>query len=97
MRMCCSHRLRITRVWGCASPVVAEILVYRHCWQIVKEHWATYGRNFYTRYDYEGVESEKADAVMSLLKSKQGEITQARMPGILVLVCCQHAFSSTCA
>lgn len=48
--------------------------------QIVKEHWAAYGRNFYTRYDYEGVESDKADAVMSLLKSKQGEITQARAP-----------------
>lgn len=45
----------------------------------MKEHWATYGRNFYTRYDYEGVESEKADAVMSLLKGKQGEITQARL------------------
>lgn len=29
-----------------------------------------YGRNFYTRYDYEGVESDKADKVMSLLESK---------------------------
>ena len=43
---------------------------------IVKEHWQQYGRNFYTRYDYEGVESEKADKVMKMLLSKQGEITQ---------------------
>ena len=45
----------------------------------MKEHWAKYGRNFYTRYDYENVESEKADKVISTLKSKIGEITQVRM------------------
>jgi phosphoglucomutase len=45
---------------------------------LVKAHWAKYGRNFYTRYDYENVESEKADAVMNLLRGKQGEITQVR-------------------
>lgn len=38
---------------------------------IVKEFWAKYGRNYYTRYDYEGVESDKADAVMKHLLSKQ--------------------------
>lgn len=46
--------------------------------EIVKEHWQQYGRNFYTRYDYEGVESEKADKVIQTLLSKQGEITQVR-------------------
>ncbi|KAK9813312.1 hypothetical protein WJX72_012352 [[Myrmecia] bisecta] len=45
---------------------------------IVRDHWAKYGRNYYTRYDYENVESDKADAVMKLLTSKQGEITQVR-------------------
>jgi phosphoglucomutase len=46
--------------------------------QVVKEHWAKYGRNFYTRYDYENVESDKADAVMKHLLDKQGKITQVR-------------------
>lgn len=45
----------------------------------MKEHWAKYGRNFYTRYDYENVESAKADKVISTLKSKIGEITQVRL------------------
>ena len=45
---------------------------------IVRAHWATYGRNYYTRYDYENVETAKADAVMDLLKSKMGEVTQIR-------------------
>ena len=49
---------------------------------IVKEHWQQYGRNFYTRYDYEGVESEKADKVIQTLLSKQGEITQVAFTGI---------------
>lgn len=34
---------------------------------IVHEHWRRYGRNFYSRYDYEGVESDKAEAVMKHL------------------------------
>jgi len=34
---------------------------------IVKEHWKKYGRNFFTRYDYEEVESEKADKMMKHL------------------------------
>ena len=43
--------------------------------EIVKEHWAKYGRNYYTRYDYEGVDSDKADAVMKHLISKQVSCT----------------------
>ena len=38
-----------------------------HVETIVKQHWETYGRNFYVRYDYEGVEKSKATAVMSSL------------------------------
>ena len=46
--------------------------------EIVKEHWAKYGRNFYTRYDYEGVDTDKADGVMQLLVKKTKDVTQAR-------------------
>ena len=31
--------------------------------EIVKQHWAQFGRNYYTRYDYEGVDSAKATEV----------------------------------
>ncbi len=34
---------------------------------IVREHWRVYGRNYYCRYDYEGVEKARADAVMGHL------------------------------
>jgi phosphoglucomutase len=38
--------------------------------QIAREHWATFGRNYYARHDYEGVESDRADALMAELRGK---------------------------
>ncbi len=32
--------------------------------QIVREHWQTYGRNFYSRHDYEAVQSDRAHALV---------------------------------
>merc|ERR1712118_358015 len=36
---------------------------------IVTEHWAEYGRNFFSRYDYEGCESEGANAMMDHVRT----------------------------
>jgi phosphoglucomutase len=35
---------------------------------IVREHWAKYGRNFYSRYDYEGLPIEVANGVVQHLR-----------------------------
>lgn len=37
---------------------------------IVREHWAVYGRNFYSRYDYEGLPTEAANGVMQHLRDR---------------------------
>ena len=37
---------------------------------IVREHWATYGRNYYSRHDYEEVPVEAADAVMARVRQE---------------------------
>ncbi|MGB7485581.1 MAG: alpha-D-glucose phosphate-specific phosphoglucomutase [Phormidesmis sp.] len=37
---------------------------------IVVDHWKTYGRNFYSRHDYEGVDSAKANELMEGLRSQ---------------------------
>jgi phosphoglucomutase len=47
--------------------------------QITKEHWAEYGRNFFSRYDYEGCESEPCEKMVEHLRtvaaaSKKGDI-----------------------
>jgi phosphoglucomutase len=37
---------------------------------IVRRHWATFGRNFYCRYDYENVEGAAAEALMAHLRGR---------------------------
>ncbi len=37
---------------------------------IMRDHWATYGRNYYARHDYEEVPSEGANALMTALRDK---------------------------
>jgi phosphoglucomutase len=37
--------------------------------QIVREHWRTYGRNYYSRHDYEGVAVDKANALVDRVQS----------------------------
>ncbi len=36
--------------------------------QIVREHWRDYGRNYYTRHDYEEVDAEAANGLMAHLR-----------------------------
>ena len=37
---------------------------------IVNEHWAAYGRNYYSRHDYEEVDAEAANGMMKFLRDK---------------------------
>ena len=37
---------------------------------VVRAHWAKFGRNYYCRYDYEGVEAAAADALVASLREK---------------------------
>eukprot|EP00529_Nitzschia_sp_RCC80_P003910 CAMPEP_0113488660 /NCGR_PEP_ID=MMETSP0014_2-20120614/26131_1 /TAXON_ID=2857 /ORGANISM="Nitzschia sp." /LENGTH=1056 /DNA_ID=CAMNT_0000382379 /DNA_START=72 /DNA_END=3242 /DNA_ORIENTATION=- /assembly_acc=CAM_ASM_000159 len=37
---------------------------------IVKRHWSKYGRNYYCRWDFEGVDKSKAEAMMAEMSSK---------------------------
>jgi phosphoglucomutase len=37
--------------------------------QIVQEHWARFGRNYYSRHDYEAVDSSAADKMMADLRA----------------------------
>lgn len=38
--------------------------------EIMADHWAKYGRNYYARHDYEAIATEKADALMAALRGK---------------------------
>jgi phosphoglucomutase len=47
--------------------------------EIAERHWATYGRNYYSRHDYEEVETDRANALVAGLRGKL-----AALPGTLV-------------
>jgi len=51
--------------------------------EIVKNHWKKYGRNYYTRYDYEGVEKDGALKMFDHLRSLFGteKLTQLKCVG----------------
>lgn len=52
--------------------------------RIARDHWATYGRNYYARHDYEGVESERADALMADLRVKLPTLPGETFAGLTV-------------
>lgn len=41
---------------------------------IVREHWARFGRNYYSRHDYEAVDATAADRLMAALRDKLPEL-----------------------
>lgn len=51
---------------------------------IATDHWATYGRNYYTRHDYEEVESAKANALIDELRGKLAALPGTKVRGMTV-------------
>jgi phosphoglucomutase len=54
---------------------------------IVCEHWAKYGRNFYSRHDYEGVDSKAANELMENLYSQLTHLTGQQFGSHRVAYC----------
>jgi phosphoglucomutase len=54
---------------------------------IVREHWAKYGRNFYSRFDYEGLPTEAAQSVMQHLKDQFVKLEGTRFGKYTVKFC----------
>jgi len=49
--------------------------------QIVREHWARFGRNYYSRHDYEAVDAAAADAMMEALRARLPELAGQTLDG----------------
>jgi phosphoglucomutase len=61
--------------------------------QIVREHWAQYGRNFYSRYDYEALPTEAANGVMSHLRSSFTTLTGTILGAYTVQSCDDFSYT----
>jgi phosphoglucomutase len=47
--------------------------------QIVRQHWRRYGRNYYSRHDYEALDAKVAGAVMDDLRARLGSLPGQRV------------------
>ena len=52
--------------------------------EIVRDHWAIYGRNYYTRHDYEEVDAGIANKLMDDLRAQLPTIANATYDGLKV-------------
>ncbi|MGQ5524052.1 alpha-D-glucose phosphate-specific phosphoglucomutase [Chitinimonas sp. PSY-7] len=52
--------------------------------QIVREHWARFGRHFYSRHDYEGLSIAAGDAVLTTLRAKLPSLPNSIVAGLCV-------------
>jgi len=51
---------------------------------IAKAHWAEFGRNYYGRYDYEGVDQPKAQEMMNAMAAKSGQLVGQTFGGLKI-------------
>merc|ERR1719450_958935 len=49
---------------------------------VAKAHWAEYGRNYYARYDYEGVDKGKAEEMMKAMTDMAGTLADKEYTGM---------------
>jgi phosphoglucomutase len=48
--------------------------------QLVRGHWARFGRHYYSRHDWEGVASDRADALVNSLRERLPSLVGSRWP-----------------
>ncbi|MBV1776381.1 alpha-D-glucose phosphate-specific phosphoglucomutase [Burkholderiaceae bacterium DAT-1] len=52
--------------------------------EIVADHWAQYGRHYYSRHDYEALPVEGANAIMARLRAALADLPGKRLNGLTV-------------
>jgi phosphoglucomutase len=52
--------------------------------EIVQQHWRRFGRNFYTRYDYEGIDTAAANGLMTHLQEQLAGLPGSTLNGYRV-------------
>jgi phosphoglucomutase len=52
--------------------------------EILAEHWARYGRNYYSRHDFEAIATDKADAMFAALRRSLAGLPGRQVEGMVV-------------
>ena len=60
--------------------------------EIVSKHWETYGRNYYSRHDYEEVETDRANALVGELRGKLKSLPGVKVRGMTIAAADDFAY-----
>ena len=60
---------------------------------ILQEHWAKYGRNYYSRHDFEAIETAKADAMFAALRGALAGLPGKAFEGMTVQAADDFAYT----
>lgn len=61
--------------------------------EILAEHWAKFGRNYYSRHDFEAIESARADAMMAALRGSLAGLKGRAIEGMVIAGADDFAYS----
>lgn len=61
--------------------------------EIVREHWQRFGRNFYSRHDYEGVDAQAAEHVLKNVRDQFDSLPGSMLAGRKVSTCDDFAYT----
>jgi phosphoglucomutase len=60
---------------------------------ILAEHWAKFGRNYYSRHDFEAIASDKADAMMAALRGSLAGLAGQKLEGLTIKAADDFAYT----
>ena len=61
--------------------------------EILAEHWATHGRNYYSRHDFEGIETARADAMVAALRASLPALAGRKVEGMTIASADEFAYT----
>ena len=60
---------------------------------ILASHWSAFGRNYYSRHDFEAIETAKADAMMAALRKALPSLAGRRTEGLVIRAADDFAYT----
>ncbi|WP_420821945.1 alpha-D-glucose phosphate-specific phosphoglucomutase [Pseudorhodobacter turbinis] len=61
--------------------------------EILAEHWARFGRNYYSRHDFEAIEADKADAMIAALRARLSGLAGQKVQGMTIRTADDFAYT----
>jgi phosphoglucomutase len=61
--------------------------------EIMAGHWRSHGRNYYARHDYEGIATDRADALVAALRGRLPDLPGETFEGLVVATADEFAYT----